>query len=344
MATKILGKTYEYGILKQTNWATPQAGTANYKTIPYDAGVSIFDPGVRVELFNTSGQSGIHKEFERVYVDGRSGLSSATFSMPGDVKTITPHIAGSFLSVAENASSPFIKTYTVPGLTAAVDFNGDDAPLHTICCKETAGATNDGIVLENAIIDNITFSWDFIANGIARLLRIQGKWVGNEMNFEQNTSGTWTTTTFAPMNSTDTYTLGTLDVDGVDWSGETIRRFEFTVNNNVTTNASTTIGKPNNYDITPVYSAKIFLDYNTVTELVLKDFQDGAQVDATIASSISVGTDGNFSISAVNGIMQRQAFEYNGDFAAVVLDVMFHSANAASPVTGGITDTVDWGY
>jgi len=343
MARKNLAKTFKYGVNVQSNWASPAAAGAVFKTVAYDAGSVIIDPDVRVELFNTSGQSGVHKEKERVLVDGRSGLPSISFSMPGDVKTIAPHIVGAFLSTSENASTPFIKSFTCAGLTSVVDFNGDDVKLHTIAMDDKA-SLDDGILLENAILDNITFSWDFIANGIARLLHIRGKWVGNEMNFEQTTDGTWTTTTFAPMNSTDTYTLGTFDVDGVDWKDETIRRYEFTVNNNVTTNASTTIGKANNFDIAPVYSARVFLDYNTLTEKGLKDFQDGAQVDIAISSSIGASTDGHFNIDAVNGIIQGQPFEYNGDFAAIGLNIIYHSANAASPVTGFIVDTVDWGY
>ena len=94
MATKYLSKTFSYGLLLQTNWATPQAAGANYKTIPYNAGVTIFEPDVRVEGFNTSSQNGIHKEIERVYIDGRSGLPKVNFSMPADLTTLAPHLRG----------------------------------------------------------------------------------------------------------------------------------------------------------------------------------------------------------------------------------------------------------
>ncbi len=343
MATKYLAKTFSYGLLIQTNWATPQAANANYKTIPYNAGVTVFEPDIRVESFNTSGQSGIHKEFERVKIDGRSGLPRVNFSMPADVKTLTPHLAGALFTVAEDAGSPFSKVISAGGLTGTIDFNGDDTKLHTIVMENKASA-DDGIVLENAIIENLTLSWDFLANGVARLMQIEGNWVGNEMNFEQTTNGTWTTTTFTPMGNTDTFTMTTLTVDGVDIKAQNVRRFAFNVANNVTTNSATTIGKPNNYDISPVYKSTILLDYNATTEKILKDFQDGATVVATIDSSISAGNDGNFDMDCVGGILQKQPFVYNGDFAAIELDVMWHSVSAATPISITFVDTIDWTY
>ncbi len=343
MATKQLAKTFNYGVRLQTDWANPEAAGAVYKTVPYDAGVTVFDPDVFVERHNTTGQSGIHREFERVYVDSRSGLPKVNFNMPADVKTLAPHLVGALFVVSEAAGGAFTKNISAGGLTAVIDFNADDAQLHTIAMDDQASA-DDGIILENAIIENLTLSWDFIANGTARLVQVNGNWIGNEMNFEQTTNGTWTTTTFTPMNDTDTYTFTTLTSDGVDIKAETVRRFTFNVANNVTTNSATTVGKPNNFDVSPVYTSQVLLDYNSTTEKILKDFQDGATVTATIDSSLSSGASGNLTITLVGGIIQRQPFGYNAEFGATVLDVMWHSVAAAVPVTISFTDAVDYGY
>jgi len=343
MATKYLSKTFDFGVNVQSNWATPATNTSNYKVIAYNAGSVIFDPDVRVELFNTSGQSGVHKEFERVFVDGASGLPTVSFNMPADVKTIAPHLAGALFTVSEGASTPFTKTITAGGLTGVIDFNGNDTKLHTIAMNEKA-SVDDMIILDNGIIGNLNLSWDFLANGTARVLQMSGNWVGNKTTYEQNPSGTWSTTTFKPMGDTDTYTMTTFTVDGVGFTGQNVRRFTFNVANNVTTNAATTIGKPNNFDISPVYTSTILLDYNATTEKVLKDFQDGATILATIDSSLGSTTDGNLTIACVNGILRKQPFVYNGDFAGIGLDVMWHSASAATPITITLTDTIDWGY
>lgn len=343
MATKYLAKTFNYGLLIQTNWANAQAAGAAYKTIPYNAGVTVFSPDIRVEAFNTSGQSGIHKEFERVKIDGRSGLPTANFSMPADVKTLTPHLAGALFNVTEDAGSPFNKIIDSGGLTGTIDFNGNDTKLHTIAMDNKA-SSDDGIILENAIIENLNLSWDFNANGVARLIQMDGNWVGNNMNFEQTTDGTWTTTTFTPMNDTDVYTMTVFTADGVDIKTQNIRRFTFNVANNVTTNSSTTAGKANNFDVSPIYTSTIILDYNATTEKILKDFQDGSRIEAQLDSSISAGSDGNFDIDLSGGILQKQPFVYNGDFAGIELSVMWHSVSAATPVTITFTDTIDWGY
>ncbi len=343
MATKYLSKTFKYGALIQTNWATPIAASAAFQTINYDTGVVGFDPDVRVELYNTSGQSGVHKEFERVHVDGRSGLPKISFSGIADVKGIGVHLGQALLAVSQGAASAFTKTITCAGLTGAVDFNGGDAPVFTVAMDNKA-SSDDGIILENAIIENITVSFDFLANGLARLGQISGNWIGNEMNFEQTTNGTWLNPTMTPLNDTDLYTISTFTVDGDNWSALNIRRFTFSVANNVTTNSATTAGKANNYDIAPVYTSTISLDYNSLTEKALKDFQDGATVVATIDSSLGGGVLGDFTIACTGGILQSPPFSYNREFAAIELKVLWHSTAAATPATITVTDFIDWGY
>ena len=341
MAAKQLAKTFQYGFIRQANWATPKDREDNYDIIPYNAGVTVFDPDVRVESHNTTGQSGIHKEFERVYVDGKSGLPKVNFTMPADVTTLTPHLVGALQVVTETQSGSYKKTITAGGLTGVIDFNGDDGYVFTIAMNDQASA-DDGIVLENAIIENLNLSFDFLANGTARLMQVSGNWVGNEMNFEQTIeTGTWSTTTFTPMGNTDLYSIGVFTVDGVDFSGMDVRSYTFNIANNVTSNVATTAGKANNYDIAPVYTSKIILDYNGTTEKVLKDFQDGATVVATIDSSIADGTTGDFSIACTGGILQKQPFIYNREFAGIELDVLWHSEAAATPVTIIITDGIN---
>ena len=349
MATKFLSKVVDYGLLVQANWATPAAASAAFKTIPYNAGVTVFEPDVRVGSFNTTGQVGIHKEKERVHVDARSGLPKVNFSMPADVKTLLPHLAGALHNVSQGAPTAYDKTINCGGLTSPIDFNGNDFKVFTIALSNTSsggsGSGDDGMILENAIIENLTLTWDFLADGTARLMQMSGNWIGNKMNFEQNVaSSNWSTTTFTPMGNTDLMSLTTFTVDTQPWSSLNVRRFTFNVANNVTADSATTAGKANNYDTAPVYTSQILMDYNPTTEKAMKDFQDGATVVATIASSIVSGADGAFSIACTGGVLQRQPFAYNGEFVAVELDVLWHSTAGATPLTMTLTDSIDWGY
>ena len=123
-----------------------------------------------------------------------------------------------------------------------------------------------------------------------------------------------------------------------------IRRFTFNVANNVTTNASTTAGKANNYDIAPVYTSKIILDYNDTTDYAATTLQTGGAVVFTLDSNIAGGSDGDFTIACPSGVLQSNPHTYNGDFAGIELDVLWDSAAAATPITITFTDSIDWGY
>ncbi|MGB2876407.1 MAG: hypothetical protein WBB97_00010 [Dehalococcoidales bacterium] len=344
MATKYISKAFKYGLLKQTNWATVQAAGANFKGVYYTSGSVTNDPGVTVGTYNASGQYGIQKEFERVYVDGRSGLARLNFSMLGDVNTLAPHLAAALFATTEVNSGTYAKVFTAGGLAGTIDFNGDGTELWTLCRKETAAGSNDGVILENCIIENLNLSWDFLANGTARLLQVSGNWVGNEMNYEQDTSGTWTNSTMQIIGDADLMSMSTFTVNTVDWSGENIRSFSFNVANNVTADSATTAGKVNNYDVSPVYTSKIILDYNATTEDAMKDFQEGKTIVATIVSSLGAGTDGYFAIACTGGILQKPPFIFNGDYAGIELDVLWHSTAGATPVTINLEDTFDWNF
>jgi len=352
MATKYLAKTKTYGLLLQTNWATVQAAGAAFKIIPYNAGVSIPDPDISVGTYNTTGQYGLHKEVERFKVDARSGLPKINFAMTADLESVAPHFAGALFGMTEVAAGSYQKQSIAKGLAGTIDFNGNATKVYTIAIDDSASA-DDGIILENAIIDNLTIDFDFLANGIGRFAQLSGTWVGNEMNFEQTTNGTWVATdggakstlTTTPLNDTDAYSFTVLTSGGVDWSGQNVRKFSLNIANNVTSNAATTAGKANNYDVSPVYTSTIILDYNATTEKVLKDFQDGATITTTLDNTTyAAGTTGDFTIALTGGKLTKPPFIYNGDFAGVQLDVLWHSTAGATPVTISLTDNIQWGY
>ena len=360
---KILSKTAQYGIIRQdpsnvaatafkaagnvagTSWNDPGVPGTNFRQVAYDVGSVIFDPAITLDQYQSTAQNGIHMEDDEFFADSRSGLPTMTFSMPADQKTIAPHLAGALLgTVTEDASTPFSKSINCGGLTGAIDFSVGDAELVTLSMTDKASA-DDGIILEDCIIGDLSLEWDFNSQGVGRLVQMAGTWVGSELNFEQNMGGATVTTTLTPYNNAETYSFSTLSVDGQDWSGETFRKYIFSVNNNVrTTNRTGASGKAKNYDVTPEYTSSILLDYNAVTEKVLGDYQAGASIIATIASSTTPTSDGGISIAGVKGRLMTQPFEYNEEFHGVQLDIKWYANNAATPITVIVTDTLDWVY
>ena len=365
---KILSKTAEYGILLQdegatgatawkaagtigTSWADPALATANFRRVAYDAGSVTFDSNVTLDQYESSGQNGLHEEYAQAVVDGRSGLPTMSFSMPADKLTLAPHLAGALFGVTEDAGTPWSKSIACLGLTGAIDFSNNTAPLHTLSMTDKASA-DDGIILEDAIIEELNLEWDFNANGIARFVQMNGIWVGSELNFEQTMSGTTVDTVLTPYNRAESYSFATtFTVNSVDWKAEAIRRFTLNIKNNVTSNNKTTLGKAANYDVKPEYTSTIILDYNSVTEKVLNDFQDGTGtlnnpviVAATLVSSTTATDDGGLSIAGVKGVLQSNPQIYNEEFMGVQLDIKWLADGASTPLTIIQTDTQDWGY
>ena len=363
MATKILSKTAEYGIIRQDpanaaadgfkaagndaskSWNDPGVAGTNYRRVPYNKDSVVFDPGVTIDQYQSSGQNGLHHENAQTLVDGRSGIKTMSFAMPMDKTTLAPHLVGALLPSTgfEAVGTPYTKTIPCGGLTGTIDFTANGTPLHTLSMTDIASA-DDGIILEDCIIGDLNLEWDFLAQGIARFGQMSGTWVGSEMNFEQTMTGTTVDTTLTPYNNAESYSLSTFTVDSVDWSSLPFRKFTFSVNNNVTYNDATTLGKPDQYDVMPEYRSTILLNYDSTTEKIRADFQAGALVVATFASSTSKSADGGLEIAATKGILQSQPVEYNGEFLGVMLDIRWEADGATTPVTITMSDTLDWGY
>lgn len=344
MAVKILSKQSRVGILKQAAWTTPQAASANFRTLYYNAGSVNPEPDVQKDEYNVTSQNGLLSEDERGFVDSVSGLPSISFSGVADRNTLAAHLVAAFQAVTEGATTPFEKTITSGAIAGPVDFAADAGFLHTIALDINASA-DDGIILENAVLDSLNIVWDFNSRGIGKLAQISGVWKGNEMNVEQTLSGTWVTTTITPYNNTDTFTLDTFTIDSVDYATQCVRRYELSINNNVTSNCKTTGGKANQYDITPDYRSTIILDYNATTEKILGDYKTDALVVATFKNELDPQVEtGYLSIAGTRGRLQKNPYMYNGEFVGLALDVKWKSYAAATPLTIVMNDAVDWTY
>lgn len=363
MAIKRASKQIKYGIIRQNpdsaaatafmaigntfnQFTNPGLAATNYRTVYYTAGVPIPDPGVTVDEYNVTSQLGLNKELTNFFIDARSGLARLNFSAPADKNTLAPHLIGALQAVTEDAGTPFSKAITSGFTAGTIDFNAGSGYLHTLAINQGSSA-DDGTILESAIIDTLNLTWDFNANGVARLVQMDGSWVGNEMNFDQTLSGTWVATTLSPFNNTEAYSFVTFTVDSVDWSAQCIRRITLSINNNVTSNCSTTAGKPNQYDVMPEITWTIVLDHNLTTEKLMGDFQAGAAVDINIGNALyaaAAGTDGQLGFDSPNCRIIAPPQVYNGDFLGYSLQARAYQSSTTSPLTVNLIDTLEWGY
>lgn len=363
MATKINSKTIKYGLLRQSpdisaataykaagatsnQWTNPAAEGQNFRTVYYTKGTPIPDPAVTIEDYGLTSQKGLNYEASNFYVDARSGLPKLSFSGQLDKYTAAPHLIAALQAVTENAVTPYSKTITSGFTAGTIDFNAGSGYLHTLAINQGASA-DDGIILENAVIDTLNLTFDFNSKGVARLVQIDGSWVGNEMNFEQTLSGTWVETTFTPFNNTDAFGFATFTVDSVDWSSQCIRRMVFSINNNVSSNCATTAGKPNQYDFAPEYTWTVVLDHNSTTEKLMGDFLGGAFIDIDFGNTLYLaagGSEGSFGIDTPSCRINGNPYAYNGDFLGYAIPLRAYQSGTTSPVTIQLIDAQDWGY
>ena len=362
MAIKRAAKQIKYGIIRQNtsaavtafatgasanSWTNPGLAATQYRTVLYNKGVVVPDPAVTVTDYGTSAQLGLNYETTNFYVDATSGLSKMNFSGVADKNTLAPHLIGALQAVTED-TTPYEKDITSGFVAGTIDFKAGAGYLHSLAIYN-GSSDDDGIILENAVIDNLSLTFDFIQKGVARLVNMSGTWVGNEMNFDQTftTPGNWASTTLTPFMNTDLYSFLTFTVDGVDWSGQCVRRMVLNINNNVTSNCATAGGKPNQYDFNPEYTWTVILDHNLTTEKVMGDFKAGGVVDINFGNALYVAasdTDGQFGIDAPNCRITGNPYSYNGDFLGYAIPIRAYQGTTVSPISINLIDGLDWGY
>ena len=362
MATKIHAKTENFGIIRQqtansaataflaagnataNQWTAPGLAATNYRTIFLTPGSVVPDPNVQVDEYNLTSQLGLHKEITNTFVNKVSGLKRMPFSAIADLNTLAPFLVGAMQAVTEADTTPYQKTITSAFKAGTVDFNsGSGCYLHTLAGKQGASA-DDGWILENAIIDTLTLTWNFTQPGKGKLVGVNGVWVGNEFNTDQTLSGTWATTTFTPFNNSDAWSFNTFDVGGVSWVAICVKSISLTINNNVTSNCATSDGKPNQYDVAPVYTWTISVDHTSVTEKVVGDYQAGENVDINFTTATASGSTGHFNLDMPKGIIISNPPGYDNNYKSHTITVEAKQGTTVSPLTIALADALDWTY
>lgn len=296
MAVERTTKQRRIGFLQQADWSTPQAASANFETLSYDAGSVIVDDSTVLNTFDVTSTTGLMPKQSRAHTDGVSGLSTIAFSAPATRKALAPHLVAALQSVTENPSTPYQKTI-VPAFDAAIIDFPTGGYTHTIATDNLGAA--DGVILENAVLDSLTITVEPNAQGIARLAKISGTWIGNEMNHAQNLSGTWVAESLANFYNDDvalTLTASIGSLTNYCW-----KRYTLTINNSVTSDCKVA-GKANNYKFSPSITTSITLPYTEDTIDFLAARKAGTVGNIVLATTTSSGTAGHLSITSYGRI------------------------------------------
>ena len=362
MSIKIAGKQGKYGIIRhnKTNsaataykaigstdnqWTNPVLAATNFRRILLTALTPMIESGVTVDEYNTTSQAGLNKESSNFFIDSNSGLAKFNFSAIADRNTLLPLLVAAMQGVTSSlGGGTAYLNYLVSGfLAGAVDFNQGGGFTFGVCEKIGASA-DDGVLLQNGVIDSITLTFDFNAKGVGRLVGVSGTMAFKSVAYDQTLTGTFVDTTLTPFNNAELFSLSTFTSDAVDLSSICVRRIEVTIQNSVTSNCATTGGAPNQYDFNPEYLINVIVDHNTLTEKLRNDFKNGATVDFTLESSISSDADGYMAIDAPVCKMIGEPMVYNGDFYGYNLPLRAYQSGSTSPLSIQINSDLVWDF
>lgn len=363
IAVKTQSKRERIGIAQRSkssnHWADAAniAATGAFKEIHWlDVGQAVPDAGITVDQFNVTSQNGTHIEYERRFVDPNSGLVRVPFSGTADKSTLSIFLAAAMQTVSEGASTPYSKTFSANGLSALPNWANNEGYLFDIFIMTNASA-NDGMLIRRCLIDTLNISVDFQQKVTARLFKISGSFVGNQILYKQTpTLGNWTNVTAAKtfFNDQDTWgmrydTEGTtrqFEVDAVEYWDEYLKNFTLSINNKIQGDNWGVGGIAGQYTWSPEYTGNINLWHNATTEAIIDSVQSDDLVEFALSNdAAAANTDGKFTILGLKGgVMTQPVKGYDADYVTVNLNVRFYSLSGASPISILFTDTLDYGY
>lgn len=330
------------GLLRQADWATPQAVGANFKTINANTGIT-YDPMVTVTDFNTTGTTGIMAQETRRYIDGISGMPTISYSCPVTKALLADHLVAAFQKVTEAATTPYAKN--IDPINAFLDFAGDDGYVYTLALSPSGNAIQDAITLENAVIDSLELTVDNLANGVEQLAKLNVTWKGNEMNFDGNANGTWVAqpTTGYLNTSTLTFTLN-LTIASDSFNGACWKRFTMRLNNNIGSDCKTTGGKANNYNImSPELTFEIDIPYTSDNFTILDAYKAGDNIAVNFYNGTG-DADGTLNINSTHGTLTANPYSPDNDKSAMRLVVRAEQPSAGYSSLIQWTDSIDGAY
>ncbi len=361
MSVKIAGKQGKYGIIRHSQdnsiatafkaagstanqFTNPVVVGTNFRTLLLTALTPMIDSGATVDNYNTTSQLGLSKEVSNFFIDSNSGLAKFSFSAIADKNNLVALLVSALQGVqSTDLGGSYESTITDGFKAGCIDFAAGGGYLFGMCEKIGASA-DDGTLLQYGIMDSLTMTFDFNAKGVGRLMGINGTMAFRSVAYDQTLSGTFVDLALSPFGNTELFSLTTFTSDSVDLSSVCVRRIEITIQNSVVSNCASTGGEANQYDVTPVITASVTVDHNTLTEKLRNDFKNGATVNIKLASSLTSTADGYFEIAMPVCKMTAEPMVYNGDFYGYTLPLEAYQNGSTSKVTAKIVSALAWAF
>jgi hypothetical protein len=349
MAIDIHQDSQLLGLLKQANWATPSTASSNFETVPYHLGNSLPDPDIKLDEIPFQKGGSLSPNESRSYIDPYSGLPKVPFTVTGAKALIARHLVAAYQNITEAATTPFAKSLRPQD--AMIDFAADAGFLWSIAGGSyDSGSVGDGWILENALINDFKLSCNPNGTGQERLLKIEGNWIGNNLQTNQHFTGTWVTIATGNMataylNDSLPFTVDlSLGGDSI-LSGACFEMFELNHNNNIFAKCKGAAGKALNYHRSGISDTAVMdIPYTSATYKVLNYYKTGANVSFAFYNGTGL-TDGLLKIAFTKGRLTANPMVVRDKYLAIRLQIEILKPTAGW--TGSeilYADTLDGAY
>lgn len=345
MAVDILSKSQAIGWLQQANPRTAKALSDAFEALRVDAGSLRLDADADYSTNDTTSVTGLMIERTRSLTDITSGMPKVDFSMPADLQNIAPLFYLALGNTTEVITTPYQKVITPAWTSAVPDYSSDNAtavpPVWTLAGYRYSSAL-DAWLLEDAILNTMSFSIDFNARGVAKLAQVSGQFVGSAITYEgeltQALSDAYTSTWLNDSDDAFTLTLAGIITDTV-----CIKRYTLTINNNVTSDCKTTGGKANNYKLNPEITCEIVIPYNSATYAGMKLALDGTETTMTLSKG-TTGQTGYVNVVTKGRIIGNPHPADSGGYQDMTLTLRCEKPSSGHAITVTVADAVDRNY
>lgn len=346
------------GIIKQSktgnHWNAIAVDGAAFKTLLYEAG-AYPEQDIKTDVLSLSSQTGTLPNRDRVYLNMKSGLAKLSFNAPATRDTLHYHLAAVCQSVVQAGIAPYKKTFKVANATNLLNVANNEGWLHTLAGDIAGG---DGWKLGNAVLDELVITIEKDAEGINRLVKLSGTWVGSELQKGKTLNGTWESTSLVNNLFGDSITnnIEEFSINGVfgnadlELSNTIVKKIEIRISNNVSVPYRTAAGRALNYLFNPEVRWSISLINNNTTKNILKIIEDvfsgvynPANAYININNGYGASTTGYLEISLFNVLPDANPIATENNLFIVNLSGVALKGTD-DPIVIELVDNINGGY
>jgi hypothetical protein len=342
------------GIQPKTSnhWNVTLPTNHNFIVLHTEAGV-IPEIPMQLDTINTGGLRGTIPERDRVYLDMRSDLIKIPFTMLANRQNLRYILARAFQSVTMGVGQSYRKTFTIANSIGVLNVANNEGYLANIVAQSES---NDGWQVINCVIDDLTISIEKDAQGINRLMKLSGNFVGSEIFFSKNfntsqwvDSGLYNNLVGYLNNANEEFMIeGSLGDFDFEFTNRVWKKFELKINNRVSIPYRTTGGKAGNYSFNPEVRFNITLLYDSNTKNILEKIKylyEGQGINSSsqliVRNSYSTNQGGEIRIELNNIVIDSNPLQTEANLFMINLSGVCLNSDNTEPIIMYLSDGIN---